>query len=164
MDLGRGANDSAWINSGLAWMHNLEISCIPNVEHYVCILTCCYFIKAMLLHIVTETSFASYVLAYVIMFIKCNHRKMNFAGVKMCMNCSLMLVKFILWLTLSSILFSFSLLHAWVSMVSINLCNPCDQGRVDITIENMYFYAGNKLKEFISSLSCIHIYMFAKLA
>ena len=28
----------------------------------------------------------------------------------------------------------------------------------------MYFYAGNKLKEFISSLSCMHIYMFAKLA
>ena len=60
--------------------------------------------------------------------------------------------------------FLFSLLHAWVSMVSINLCNPCDQGRVDITIENMYFHAGNKLKEFISSLSCIHFYMFAKLA
>ncbi len=63
----------------------------------------------------------------------------------------------------ASILFS-SLLHAWVSMVSINLCNPCDQGRVGITIENMYFHAGNKLKEFISSLSCIHFYMFAKFA
>jgi hypothetical protein len=57
--------------------------------------------------------------------------------------------------------FVFSLLHAWVSIVSINLCNPCDQGRVDIIIENMYFHVGNKLIKFISSLFCIHLYMFA---
>jgi hypothetical protein len=56
----------------------------------------------------------------------------------------------------------FSLLHAWVSIVSINLCNPCDQGRVDITIENMYFRAGNNLNIF-RSLSCIQFYMFAKI-
>ena len=99
------------------------------------------------------------------MFVTCNHRRIVLCR---CSNVyellSHVLVKFILWLTPSSILFSFSLLHAWVSMVSINLCNPCDQGRVDITIETMYFHAGNKLKEFISSLSCIHFYMFAKLA
>jgi hypothetical protein len=42
-------------------------------------------------------------------------------------------------------------------MVSINLCNPCDQGRVDITIENMYFHAGNKLNLFRRCLASTSI-------
>ena len=41
------------------------------------------------------------------------------------------------------------------------LCNPCDQGRVDIIIEHMFLFAGNKLTEFISSLSLYPPYMLA---
>ncbi len=49
----RGANDSVWINSYLAWMQNLEISGIPNTKEYVCIFTCCYFtLESLYLHIV----------------------------------------------------------------------------------------------------------------
>jgi hypothetical protein len=41
--------------------------------------------------------------------------------------------EFYLKLTLSSSLFFLFLLPAWVSMVSKIFCNPCDQGRADIT-------------------------------
>ena len=99
------------------------------------------------------------------MFVTCNHRRIVLCR---CSNVyellSHVLVKFI-YNSPRLLLFSFFFLTiAWVSIVSINFCNPCDQGRVDIIIENMYLHAGNKLKEFISSLSCIHFYMFAKLA
>jgi hypothetical protein len=94
------------------------------------------------------------------MFITCSHRNLHFTDVKKYMDCPLCVGE-IYFITHPIFNFVFPLLHAWVSIVSINLCNPCDQGRVDIIIKNMYFHVGNKLIEFISSLFCIHLYMFA---
>ncbi len=48
----------------------------------------CY--KSYVITYAIKPSFASYVLAYVIMILKCNHRKLNFTDVKMYMNCSSM--------------------------------------------------------------------------
>jgi hypothetical protein len=71
------------------------------------------------------------------------------------------LVRFVLTHPVSHFCYVLPYLMLGSALVSINLCNPCDQGRVDITIENMYFHAGNKFMKFISSLFCIHYYMFA---
>jgi hypothetical protein len=99
LDLGRGADDSAWIK----FVSRVNAQ-LRNKLHSECVTLCLYFdmlsiyVKYMLS---LKTSSASYILAYVIISMPWNHRKMNFAGVKMWMYCFPMLVKFILWLTLS---------------------------------------------------------------
>jgi hypothetical protein len=62
---------------------------------------------------------------------------------------SYVLVRFVLTHPLSYFCYVLPYLMLGSALVSINLCNPCDQGRVDITIEHMYLYAGNKFKKFI---------------
>ena len=63
---------------------------------------------------------------------------------------SYVLVRFVLTHPVSQFVFYvLPYLMLGSALVSINLCNPCDQGRVDITIENMYLYAGNKFMKFI---------------